>query len=297
SNFITFGNGGSLFGPAPAGQQQALVSAQVNLFAPATPMTCACGLGAGASGTPAPTSLNASNAVVTRYNTQTGQHTILTEFTPLSLNSLTSQGLAMGPGQLFPGAQWFGFSGQIQPFTAPALGPNEIFTLTFALNFDPDDRDALVELPLQFAAGVGDQQGFPIFDPRDPHPVMYFGPSELPSCLPTQNALCLNKGRFMVDVDWRISSGATGKGIVAPCAARDSGNLAFFGPDNIEMLIKVLDACTLNNRYWVFYSATTNVEFTLTVTDTRVPRLKMYRNPLGNPAPPVQDTSAFATCP
>jgi hypothetical protein len=39
--------------------------------------------------------------------------------------------------------------------------------------------------------------------------------------------------------------------------------------NNLEMLIKVLDACAFNNRYWVFFSAGTNVEFTLTVTDTR----------------------------
>ncbi len=126
---------------------------------------------------------------------------------------------------------------------------------------------------------------------------MYFGPGELPPCLPTQNVLCLNKGRFMVELDWRTGSGATGKAGVGSCPTKDSGNLYFFTPDNLEMLIKVLDACALNNRYWVFYSAGTNVEFTLTVTDTRARIPKLYANPLNRPAPPVQDTSAFATCP
>jgi len=64
------------------------------------------------------------------------------------------------------------------------------------------------------------------------------------------------------------------------------------------MLVKVLDACaTAFNSYWVFAAATTNVEFTLTVTDTQAGKVKTYFNPLGTPAPPIQDTAAFATCP
>jgi hypothetical protein len=286
--------------PPPAGRQQALVGVQVGLFAPNAPTTCVCGLGAGSPGNPAPGSLSVSQAVVTRYNPATGQHTILTEFVPLTLSSVTTQGLALGPGQLFPGSQWFGFSGLIQPFDAPLLGPGEIFTLTFALSFDPDDSDALDGLPVQFAAGTGEPTGEPDFDPRSEHPVVYFNASELPPCLPTQNVLCLHDGRFKLDLDWEIGTGATGKGGVGPCPTRDSGNFYFFGPDNLEMLVKVLNACTappLPPRYWVFFSATTNVEFTLTVTDTRSGILKHYFNPLNRPAPPVQDTEAFMTCP
>ena len=64
------------------------------------------------------------------------------------------------------------------------------------------------------------------------------------------------------------------------------------------MLVKVLNACIPPfDRYWFFYAATTNVEFTLTVTDTQADVIKSYRNPLGRPAPPIQDTQAFATCP
>jgi hypothetical protein len=55
----------------------------------------------------------------------------------------------------------------------------------------------------------------------------------------------------------------------------------------------MLDGCSLNDRFWVFYAATTNVEFTVTVTDTETGRQKQYFNPLGTPAPPIQDTQAF----
>ena len=63
------------------------------------------------------------------------------------------------------------------------------------------------------------------------------------------------------------------------------------------MLVKVLNACGLNQHYWVFSAATTNVEYTLTVTDTQTGDKKTYFNPLGTAAPAVTDTSAFATCP
>jgi hypothetical protein len=64
------------------------------------------------------------------------------------------------------------------------------------------------------------------------------------------------------------------------------------------MLVKVLNACSPPfNRYWVFYAATTNVQFTLTVTDTQSNKVKVYFNPLNQAAAPLQDTDAFATCP
>ena len=47
----------------------------------------------------------------------------------------------------------------------------------------------------------------------------------------------------------------------------------------------------------MFYAATTNVEFTVTVTDTQTGAVKQYKNKLGQAAAPVLDTAAFATCP
>jgi hypothetical protein len=67
----------------------------------------------------------------------------------------------------------------------------------------------------------------------------------------------------------------------------------FFSPDNPEMLIKVIDGCALTGKYWVFYSAGTNVGLKVTVTDTRTRRSVLLTNPDHTAAPPVQDTSAF----
>ena len=71
----------------------------------------------------------------------------------------------------------------------------------------------------------------------------------------------------------------------------------FFNPDNWEMLVKVLDGCAINDHFWVFHAATTNVEYTLTVTDTVVGTTEVYGNGLGTPAPTILVTEAFATCP
>jgi hypothetical protein len=62
------------------------------------------------------------------------------------------------------------------------------------------------------------------------------------------------------------------------------------------MLLKVLDGCRVNDRFWVFAAATTNVEYTLRVTDTATGLEKSYFNPLGQAAAALTDTNAFAAC-
>lgn len=63
------------------------------------------------------------------------------------------------------------------------------------------------------------------------------------------------------------------------------------------MLVKVLNGCGTNNRFWVFAAGATNVEYTLTVTDTQSNATRTYSNSLGTQAPAITDTEAFATCP
>jgi hypothetical protein len=83
---------------------------------------------------------------------------------------------------------------------------------------------------------------------------------------------------------------------VVPIQSDDSGIFWFFDPENWEMLVKVLDGCALNGHYWIFAAATTNVEYTLRVTDALTGRSKSYFNPLGNAAAAITDAGAFATC-
>lgn len=75
----------------------------------------------------------------------------------------------------------------------------------------------------------------------------------------------------------------------------DSGYFWFFDQTNIEVTVKVLDACAINDRFWVYAAAMTDLEGTLTVTDTVTGEKRVYYNPPG-PFMPITDTDAF-TCP
>lgn len=77
----------------------------------------------------------------------------------------------------------------------------------------------------------------------------------------------------------------------------DSGVLWFFNQDNWELMIKVLDGCGLNDRYWVFAAGTTDVAYTLEVEDMVSGAQKQYSNQLGVRSPAIADTMAFGGCP
>lgn len=116
------------------------------------------------------------------------------------------------------------------------------------------------------------------------------GFAEVP-CAGSATSLCLNGGRFRASVRFRTRQGTSGDG-KAVIASDDSGQFFFFQPSNIEMLVKVLDGCAINGRYWVLASAATNLELVLTLEDTLVEgRVATYTNPLGTPAASIQDVN------
>jgi Glucose / Sorbosone dehydrogenase len=110
-------------------------------------------------------------------------------------------------------------------------------------------------------------------------------------------SLCLGAGdRFEVQASFHTPQGGTGDGQPQRLTA-DSGTFWFFNVDNVELLVKVLDACGPFGRFWVFSAGLTNVEVELDVRDSQTGAAKIYRNPLGRAYPPLLDTAAFATCP
>ncbi|HVT61031.1 MAG TPA: hypothetical protein VHR45_21895, partial [Thermoanaerobaculia bacterium] len=121
-------------------------------------------------------------------------------------------------------------------------------------------------------------------------------------CVAGATTLCIDDqpgdGRFEIKVQYRTTQGGgrAGDGQAIPLASLgvDRGGLFwFFSAANPEMLVKVLDACALGQKFWVFYAAATNVGLTTTVRDTKTGITKTYINPDLTPATPVQDTSAF----
>jgi photosystem II stability/assembly factor-like uncharacterized protein len=115
-------------------------------------------------------------------------------------------------------------------------------------------------------------------------------------CVPDPTTLCLNGNRFEVKADWSAPGNGAGPGQAVPLTA-DTGYLWFFDPANVEAVVKVLDGCALNRRFWVFAGGLTNVRTAITVRDTRTGIAKTYVNPQGTPFQPVQDTEAFQGCP
>ena len=123
-------------------------------------------------------------------------------------------------------------------------------------------------------------------------------------CTSDSTTLCLLGDRFQLQVNWRDQAGnaftvpnlnQSGAGQAQPLFD-DTGLFSFFAPDNPEILVKVLNGCSFNDRFWVFAAAPTNMEYTLTVTDTADGAVKTYTNPFGVPAAIITDTAAFATC-
>jgi hypothetical protein len=112
-------------------------------------------------------------------------------------------------------------------------------------------------------------------------------------CAPNATTLCLGNGRFQVTARWRAPNNANGDGRPVQLT-RDSGHFWFFDEENVEVTVKVLDACP--SSYWVFASGMTNVEVELKVVDTKNNVTKTYTNPQGMTFQTKTDTSAFA-CP
>ncbi len=115
------------------------------------------------------------------------------------------------------------------------------------------------------------------------------------TCAANSTTLCLNEGRFRVQAHWNTGAASGPAQVVSQNG--DSGQFWFFSPDNTEITIKILNACGEFDRYWMFASGLTNVEVTITVTDTQTGSTRRYFNPQGKVFAPVQDVDAFATCP
>jgi photosystem II stability/assembly factor-like uncharacterized protein len=117
------------------------------------------------------------------------------------------------------------------------------------------------------------------------------------TCAPNPTTLCLNGGRFAVTAEWFDRDGAQGIAARAVGLTADAGYFTFFDTANVEVLVKVLNGCGVNSRYWTFAAGLTDLEVILTVTDTLTASVRTYRNPGGVAFQAVQDTAAFAACP
>ncbi len=155
-------------------------------------------------------------------------------------------------------------------------------------------------------ASVGDTQGFGPLGANSANPVppvARAAASPLPlvsgrtnriaavPCQASARRLCLNNNRFAVEVAWKDFDNRTGTGTAVPLTT-DTGTFWFFNAANVELVVKVLDGRPVNGKFWLFFGALSNVEYTVTVTDTQTGAVRTYRNPSGRFAS-VADTTAF----
>ena len=118
------------------------------------------------------------------------------------------------------------------------------------------------------------------------------------TCEPDAFTRCLGHSRFAVQVDWWTvdqsgTGGQSGRARVVEVGGDESSLFSFFGDGNWELLVKVLDGCAVNESFWVFGAAATDIGYRIAVTDTRASRVMEYENRPGSEARALSDTTAF----
>ncbi len=100
------------------------------------------------------------------------------------------------------------------------------------------------------------------------------------ACRPGPTTLCLQSDRFALSVAWaNPGNGTHGQAGAVRLASDVTGAFFFTDPSNLELLAKVID---LGDRVAVFYGALSDLDYTLTVTDTRSGQARTYHNQAGN---------------
>ena len=112
-------------------------------------------------------------------------------------------------------------------------------------------------------------------------------------CVPDDETMCLDDSRYSLRGTWTDFQGGSGAFRAVP-STDQSGMFWFFDSSNLEVMVKILDGCAVNDHRWVFFAATTNVGYTLEVTDMKTGAVKSYSNPIGTRAAATTDVNAFA---
>lgn len=172
-------------------------------------------------------------------------------------------------GQLQGGFSFVNVDSGLVTFTQPPTG-----TYYFTIFLD------------EFSGGSFGYQDFAITSP-----LQTFG-TTIGSCFSNSTSLCLAGGRFRVNVGWQaLNLGTSGAGQAVPLTG-DTGYFWFFSSSNVELVIKLIDGRAVNNHFWVFYGALTDVQYLITVTDTVTGTVKLYSGVSGTQTA-RNDTSAF----
>ena len=106
------------------------------------------------------------------------------------------------------------------------------------------------------------------------------------ACVPSAVNACLLNDRFQVAVAYTtVDSAGVGQVMTFGGQRAESDQSAFFyffDNANFEMGVKMVDACSFNDSFWVFVSGLTNQGYVVTITDIFTGEVRYYVNPLGS---------------
>ncbi len=110
-------------------------------------------------------------------------------------------------------------------------------------------------------------------------------------CRPSPTRLCLAGGRFGVGVR-RFTVDEAGMARARPISD-SAGAFTFFADDNLEAVVRVVDACAAFDRFWVLAASLSSLGLEAGVVDTVTGEARKYVN---LDSGPTLDAAAFATC-
>ena len=104
-------------------------------------------------------------------------------------------------------------------------------------------------------------------------------------CTANNNTVCLQNGRFRVSIAYlnqfatppQPGSFAAGR-LTAVGSNPDTALFGFSSAEAVEVVVRIVDARPFAPRYDIYYGGLTDVEYTVTVTDTVTNTTKTYRN-------------------
>jgi hypothetical protein len=110
-----------------------------------------------------------------------------------------------------------------------------------------------------------------------------------PTCTPSETEACLLNGRFRVSIAFlnQFANPPQPGNFVVKRLREGAQNpdVAIFGissPEAIEVVVRIQDTRSFGlNRFDIYYGGLTDLEYTVTVTDTQKGVTKTYRNPPG----------------
>ncbi len=115
------------------------------------------------------------------------------------------------------------------------------------------------------------------------------------SCSPDSTTLRLADGRFEMAATFQSWTGGAIPASAVSLTA-ESGMFWFFAPENLELFVKIVDACAEFDHFWMFAAGLTNLGVELTVRDLWADETEVYPSAVGTAFPLIRDTGRFATC-